>query len=146
MGAPFYSAPPSASWPPSPAPTAPRRPRPPPRRGAPLLFLQGVLLAAVTGLGILGLVRPSVVPGLPKPGSPAAYAVLAVGAAFYGVLLLRALRTFLLTRRRADVAVVVGIAWLTAALPGALLMTYHDLGWWLGPPLQLPGGGLRGLP
>ena len=44
---------------------------------------------------------------------------------FYSVLLLRALRTFLLTRRQGDLAVVVGIAWLTAAVPPALLLTYQ---------------------
>jgi HD-GYP domain-containing protein (c-di-GMP phosphodiesterase class II) len=52
---------------------------------------------------------------------------------------LRALRTYLLTRRHADLAVVIGVAWLTAALPAALLLDYQDLGWWLGHAFELAG-------
>lgn len=117
-----------------------------PRRIGVLLVLQGVLLAAIVGLGLLGLLVPSIVPGLPEPGDPWAYAFLAAGAVFYGVLLLRSLRTYLLTRRRADVAVVIGIAWLTAALPPALLMNYQELGWWLGHLFELVGIGVVGIP
>src|SRR5581483_11901615 len=76
----------------------------------------------------------------------ATIAALGVACLFYGVLLLRALRTFLLTRRRSDLAVVVGIAWLTAAVPPALLFTYLDLGWWLGHAFELLGLVLVGVP
>ena len=34
---------------------------------------------------------------------------------------------------------VVGVAWLTAALPPALLMNYTELGWWLGHGFELAG-------
>jgi len=74
----------------------------------------------------------------------AAIALFAVGLAVYGALAVRAMHTFLLTRRAADLAVVVGIAWLTAALPGALLMDYMDLGWWLGHLYELGGLAILG--
>ena len=78
--------------------------------------------------------------------TPSRWRALSVACLFYGVLLLRALRTFLLTRRRSDLAVVVGIAWLTAAVPPALLFTYLDLGWWLGHLFELVGIVLVGIP
>src|SRR5207302_1161908 len=82
---------------------------------------------------------PSVVPPVPAPASPAAVAALVVGVALYAALLLRALKTYLLTRRNADLAVIVGVAWLTAALPPAMLLNYMDLGWWLGHLFELAG-------
>ena len=110
----------------------------------PLLWLQGVLLAAITVLGFIGFLRPNLVPGVPEPGSPAAILVLAVGLAFYGVLCLRALKTFLLTRRWADLFVVVGLVWLVGALFGALVLDYTQLGWWVGHGLELAGIALVG--
>jgi putative nucleotidyltransferase with HDIG domain len=82
---------------------------------------------------------PSVVPAVPTPGSPAAIVALCVGVFLYSILVLRALKTYLLTRRVADLVVVIGVAWLTAALPPALLQNYMDLGWWLGHLFELAG-------
>jgi HD domain len=110
-----------------------------PRSMRALLALQAVSLVAVIGLGVVGMVFPNVVPAVPAPGSPAAIAALVAGVALFAVLLLRALKTYLLTRRFADMVVVIGIAWLTAALPPAMLMNYMDLGWWLGHLFELVG-------
>jgi hypothetical protein len=110
-----------------------------PRGIRPLLVLQGVLVLAIMGLGIVGMAVPSVVPSVPEPGSNPAYVALGIGVFFYTVLVLRALRTYLLTRRNADLAVVIGVGWLTAALPAALLLDYTDLGWWLGHGFELAG-------
>jgi putative nucleotidyltransferase with HDIG domain len=111
-----------------------------------LLLLQGVLVAAVVTLGLTGILVPSVVPAVPAPGSPVALGGLAVGLFFYAVLILRALKTFLLTRRGLDMVVLVGLGWLTAALPPAMLMNYTQLGWWLGHGLELLGIVLVGAP
>jgi hypothetical protein len=108
-----------------------------PRNMGPLLVLQAFLL--VTVFFLIGLAVPHVVPSVPTPGSKPAWAALVVGAALFSVLLLRALKTYLLTRRGADLVVVIGIAWLTAALPPALLMNYMQLGWWLGHLFELAG-------
>jgi putative nucleotidyltransferase with HDIG domain len=112
--------------------------RQPQRIGA-LVVFQATALVAVVGLGAVGMAIPSVVPSVPEYGSPPAVALLIVGVALFGVLLLRACKTYLLTRRAADLAVIIGIAWLTAALPPALLMDYMDLGWWLGHLYELAG-------
>ena len=59
-----------------------------------------VLIAVVVGLGLSALAWPSLLPPVPAPNSPAALALLVVGLVAYGLLALRALRTFLLTQRR----------------------------------------------
>jgi putative nucleotidyltransferase with HDIG domain len=82
---------------------------------------------------------PATVPSMPQPGSPTAVAALILGMAFYALLTLRALKTYLLTRRAADLFVVIGVAWLTAALPPALLLSFMDLGWWMGHGFELLG-------
>ncbi|MDX6407314.1 MAG: hypothetical protein QOE13_385 [Gaiellaceae bacterium] len=104
-----------------------------------LLILQGVALVGVLGLGIAGMAIPSLVPAVPEPTSAPAVIALFIGVFFYAVLIMRALKTYLLTQRLADLAVVVGVAWLAAALPPALLLNYTDLGWWLGHGFELAG-------
>jgi hypothetical protein len=110
-----------------------------PRNMGPLLALQAFAFVTVFFLGLIGMTVPKVVPSVPTPGSKPAWVALILGATFFGILLVRALKTYLLTRRAADLVVVIGIAWLTAALPPALLMNYMELGWWLGHLFELVG-------
>jgi putative nucleotidyltransferase with HDIG domain len=110
-----------------------------PRGMRALLVLQAVCVVGVVGLGIAGIAFPSLVPSVPSPASKPAFVALAVGVFFYAVLILRALKTYLLTRRNADLAVVIGLGWLTAALPAALLLNFTQLGWWLGHGFELAG-------
>jgi len=112
----------------------------------PLLILQGALLASILVLGALGMLMPTFVPAVPEPRSAPALALLGIGLGFYTLLGLRALRTFLLTRRRADLLVVVGIVWLAAAVPPAMLLHYWELGWWLGHGFELLGIVVVGIP
>jgi putative nucleotidyltransferase with HDIG domain len=113
---------------------------------APLLGLQAALMVGVVALGLAALWLPELVPSVPEPASLPALALLAVGLAFYGVLALRALHTVLLTRRRADLGVFVGLVWLAGALVPALTQTYLDLSWWLGHGLEVAGVLLVALP
>jgi putative nucleotidyltransferase with HDIG domain len=112
----------------------------------PLLVLQGVLLTIVLGLGTVALFVPSILPNVPAANSPAALALLAFGLALFGLLAMRALRTSLLTRRMADVLVVIGILWLGTSLVAALTMTPSELGWWIGHMLELDGILIVGIP
>lgn len=111
-----------------------------------LLALQGILLAGVAVLGTIGLLAPTVVPDVPEPGGALALTALGVGLVLYGFLAVRAVNTFLLTRRRADLLVVVGLAFLGASLAAALLLDYTQLGWWLGHAFELLGILLVGVP
>jgi HD domain len=117
-----------------------------PRRLKPLIAFEIGLMAGILVLGAVGMLMPAVVPSVPEPGSAIALAALAAGSAFYLLVGLRALGTFALTRRTGDLVVAIGIAWLGAALPAALLLTYQDLGWWLGHGFELVGLVLVGVP
>jgi HD-GYP domain-containing protein (c-di-GMP phosphodiesterase class II) len=111
----------------------------------PLLWLLAAGVVFIFGLGAAAIAQPGLVPPVPETRSPAAWILLSVGLAFYLVLFWRALRTFRLTQRRADLLVAVGIAWLAAALPAALLLGYRDLGWWLGHVFEIIGIAAVGL-
>jgi putative nucleotidyltransferase with HDIG domain len=112
----------------------------------PLLSLQAVLVTGILGLGAGGILAPASVPGVPETGSTAAYVVLGLGLVFYGTLAVRAGHTYLLTRRLADLAVVYGLVLLAVSLMPGLLLTYAELGWWLGHAWELIGIGLVGVP
>jgi hypothetical protein len=112
----------------------------------PVLVLQAVLVIAIVGLGVIGILEPSFVPAVPEAASTAAWIVLGFGLVFYSALAVRAARTYLLTRRMADLVVVYGLVLLAVALVPGLLMEYYELGWWLGHGWELIGIGLVGVP
>jgi putative nucleotidyltransferase with HDIG domain len=119
------------------------------RRPAAIRPLLGLLVVGVVfifALGLAALAEPGLVPPVPKPRSFLAWAVLVGGMGFYAILFWRALRTFRLTRRQSDLLVAVGIVWLAVALPAALLLTYRDLGWWLGHAFEIVGIAIVGIP
>ncbi|HEU0024641.1 MAG TPA: HD-GYP domain-containing protein, partial [Thermoleophilaceae bacterium] len=115
-----------------------------PRNVRPLLWLQGALLLLVAGLGLAGILAPSIVPSVPETRSTAAWIGLALGVLFFGILSVRAARTYLLTRRRADLIVVLGTVILCVAIVPAFIWGYWELGWWLGHGFELIGIGLVG--
>ncbi|HET7044727.1 MAG TPA: HD-GYP domain-containing protein [Gaiellaceae bacterium] len=110
-----------------------------PRRLRPLLALEAASFVVVVGLGVTAIAFPALVPPVPEASSPPALAFLGLGMAFYCLLLLRALKTYLLTRRPTDLAITIGVAWLAAALPPAMTMSWADLGWWVGHGFELAG-------
>ena len=117
-----------------------------PKSVRPLLRLQAVLLILIGALGAAGILAPELVPTVPKPSSPVAMAALAAGLVFFLALGVRAARTFLLTRRRADFAVVLGVALLGVALVPALTMDWYHLGFWIGHFFELAGVALVATP
>ncbi len=112
----------------------------------PLLGLLAGGVVLILGLGIAALLEPSLVPPVPEPRSPLALVVLVAGMSFFALLFWRALGTFRLTRRRSDLTVAVGIVWLSCALPAALLLSFTDLGWWLGHGFEIVGIAIVGIP
>jgi HD-GYP domain-containing protein (c-di-GMP phosphodiesterase class II) len=109
------------------------------RNVKPFLLVEVALLAVVVALGVTALVWPKLLPAVPEPGGRDAIMLLVVGLLTYAVVIFRALRTFLLTRRVLDLAVAVGLVWLATAVVPALLMDYTQLGWWLGHEIELDG-------
>jgi hypothetical protein len=104
-----------------------------------VLAVEGVLALAIVVFSLIGALVPSAVPGVPAPRSSAAIVLFAVGLVLYGALSVRAMNTFLLTRRAADFAVVLGIVLLACALYSALFLSYMNLGWWLGHIFEVTG-------
>ena len=104
-----------------------------------VLAVQLVLAAAIVTFSVVGALDPALVPGVPAPKSAPAIGLFALGLVVYGALALRAANTFLLTRRAADFAVVLGIVLLACSLYGALILYFMDLGWWLGHIFELAG-------
>jgi len=117
-----------------------------PRRVEPLLALQAALFVGVLACGALGLADPAIVPNVPKPASPPAIALLVAGGACLVLLVVRAVRTALLTRRTADLAVAVGCAWLGAALYANLVLGATALGFYIGHLLEIAAVALVGIP
>jgi putative nucleotidyltransferase with HDIG domain len=104
------------------------------------------LLGLVAALGALALAFPSHVPPVPSYESPLAKLLLAVGLALFAIVAQRAVRTYTLTRRRADLVVVVGIVWLGCALVPVLVLDPYTWRWWAGHALELLGVALVGVP
>jgi HD-GYP domain-containing protein (c-di-GMP phosphodiesterase class II) len=104
-----------------------------------IIAVQCTLAGAIITLSLVGALTPALVPGVPAPKSDPALALLAVGLLAYGALSVRAANTFLLTRRFADLAVVFGLVLLAASLYAALVLSYMDLGWWLGHLFEVVG-------
>jgi HD-GYP domain-containing protein (c-di-GMP phosphodiesterase class II) len=104
-----------------------------------VIALEAVLAAAILSLTLVGVLVPRVVPPVPAARSPAALLLLAIGLVLFAALAVRAANTFLLTRRVTDLAVVFGLVLLGSALYGALVLTFMDLGWWLGHLFEVVG-------
>jgi putative nucleotidyltransferase with HDIG domain len=112
----------------------------------PVLALQAGLAVAIIGLGAVGLLVPSAVPGVPVAGSGSAIALLVVGAAGFALLALRAARTYTLTRRTTDLLVSVGCVWLGWALVPQLLLGYGTWAFYFGHAMELLGIVLIAIP
>ena len=115
-------------------------------RVRPLLGLQATLALAVVALAAIGLTFPTRVPAVPKAGSDAALALVAVGLVFCLLLAHRATRTHWLTRRPADLLVAVGCMWLGVALFAQLVIGPMTLGYYAGHALELAAVGMIAIP
>jgi putative nucleotidyltransferase with HDIG domain len=111
-----------------------------------IVAVQVLLGALVLALGATALLEPALVPSVPAPGTTEAVAVLVVGAVLYLLLMGRALRTFALTHRPADLTVAIGCLWCGLALVPQLLWGYEFLGFYVGHMIELAGLGMIAVP
>ena len=102
-----------------------------------LVLLQIGVVVATFAFGTLALLDPEVIPSVPVALSPLVWWIVGANALVYGALALRALRTFQLTRRIGDLAVVAGLAWLAIAVATYLLSPVWSVGFWAGHILEL---------
>jgi HD-GYP domain-containing protein (c-di-GMP phosphodiesterase class II) len=117
-----------------------------PRHIGPLIVAQVAAAAGILALGASALAFPSIVPAVPKTGDTAAYALLAGGLSLLVVIAARAVRTWQLTRRPADLLTVAGVAWLGMALAAQMTVPYTQLAFYLGHVLELAGLVALGVP
>jgi putative nucleotidyltransferase with HDIG domain len=102
-----------------------------------LIIIQGAVFAAVMMLGLIALSMPERIPSVPQAKSPEAIALLIVGGAFLVMLIARAVRTFMLTRRAADLTVALGCAWLGSTLFANLAVGAMTVAWIIGHGLEI---------
>jgi HD-GYP domain-containing protein (c-di-GMP phosphodiesterase class II) len=102
-----------------------------------LVLLQVGVVVAVLAFGALALLDPEAIPAIPVALRPLVWWIVGVNAVIYGMLALRALRTFQLTRRLGDLAVSAGLVWLAIAVATYLLSPVFSVGFWAGHVLEL---------
>jgi HD domain-containing protein len=109
-----------------------------------VIALQVAVVLGIAVLSLVGVLAPEVVPSVPAAQSQAAWALFAVGLLMFAAVAVRAAHTYLLTRRVADLVVVMGLALLAVSLYGALVLSFTNLGWWLGHLFEVIGIALVG--
>jgi hypothetical protein len=87
-----------------------------------LLMLQLTLFVTIIGYGLFCMVFPQDIPAVPKVGSTPANVLFGIGGTCLIILIVRAVRTFRLTRRAADLTVAVGCTWLGVTLYANLIL------------------------
>ena len=102
-----------------------------------LVALQIGVVAVVLAFAALALLAPAAIPSIPVALRPLVWWIVGANALIYGVLALRALRTFQLTRRLGDLAVAAGLVWLAIAVATYLLSPVWSVGFWSGHVLEL---------
>lgn len=117
-----------------------------PRDVRALAVYQAALFVFIVDLGVIGMLFPSVVPGVPSAGTPEAIVLLVVGVLLFAVIVFRALRTFALTRRASDLVAAAGCVWLAVALFPQLVMGYATVGFYVGHGFEVAGIAMLAVP
>ncbi|MBE2315042.1 HD-GYP domain-containing protein [Solirubrobacter sp. CPCC 204708] len=112
----------------------------------PLVTLQAALFAGVLAFGVFGLLNPTVLPAVPQAKSSPALLLLFAGAFCLGLLIIRAVRTYLLTRRGADLAIALGCAWLSVTLWANLVIGPMTIGYFIGHALEICAVAMVAIP
>lgn len=112
----------------------------------PLVGLQVALFVGVLVFGLYGLLNPTVMPSVPEAKSHPAIGLLLAGGFFLVVLVARAVRTYLLTRRAADLTVALGCVWLGVTLIANLVIGPMTIGYYVGHVLEIAAVALVGVP
>lgn len=112
----------------------------------PLVGLQVALFVGVLIFGLYGLLNPTIMPSVPEAQSHPAIGLLIAGGFFLLILVVRAVRTYLLTRRGADLTVALGCVWLSITLVANLVIGPMTIGYFVGHALEIAAVALVGIP
>ena len=102
-----------------------------------LIVAQVAVFFAVLLFGLVALSMPESVPAVPKARSAPAIVLLVFGAGCLALLIARALRTYQLTRRTADITVALGCAWLGVTLYANLVAGPMTVAYYVGHALEI---------
>ena len=102
-----------------------------------LIVAQVAVFFAVLLFGVVALSMPESVPAVPKARSLPAIVLLVFGAGCLALLITRALRTYQLTRRTADITVALGCAWLGVTLYANLVAGPMTVAYYVGHALEI---------
>jgi HD-GYP domain-containing protein (c-di-GMP phosphodiesterase class II) len=111
-----------------------------------LVALQATLFTGIVALGLVGLAFPQEIPAVPQPKSTPSELLFGVGGTALLLLIARAVRTYRLTRRAADLTVALGCAWLGVTLYANLILGGGTLGFYGGHLLEIAAVALVGIP
>jgi HD-GYP domain-containing protein (c-di-GMP phosphodiesterase class II) len=100
---------------------------------------QAGAIAALVAFGAAGLLHPALIPLVPLTIEPWVYVVLFPVSLIYAWLARRALVTYHLTGRRADLAIAVGMVWLGGSIVIYLLSEVWSFSFWMAHLLELIG-------
>ena len=104
-----------------------------------ILIGQGLMVLFTLGLGAAALLSPASIPALPLKDTPAVWVVMAVTSALFLLVARHAARTYWLTRRAGDLAIVLGHVWLAVGVGVYLLSPVWSIGFWGGHLFELAG-------
>jgi len=96
-------------------------------------------IALLVTFGIVGLSHPELIPQVPVMVHPWVLVELIPTAILYALVANHALRTFRLTRRRADLWVSIGMVWLGSSIVIYLLSGVWTIGFWGAHTLEALG-------
>src|SRR3954468_22558348 len=111
-----------------------------------LVALQIALFAGILALGVTGTLFPQEIPAVPTVGSTPANVLFGLGGTCLLLLIARAVRTYRLTRRTADLTVAVGCIWLGVTLYANLVLGSGTFGFYSGHVLEILAVAFVGLP
>ncbi|MDA0163758.1 HD-GYP domain-containing protein [Solirubrobacter ginsenosidimutans] len=111
-----------------------------------LVALQVSLFVAIVAFGLFGMAFPQDIPAVPKPDSQPSDLLFGVGGTALLLLIARAVRTYRLTRRAADLTVALGCAWLGVTLYANLILGGGTLGFYAGHVLEIAAVALVSIP
>jgi HD-GYP domain-containing protein (c-di-GMP phosphodiesterase class II) len=117
-----------------------------PARVRPLMAAQIALFVGIIALGLVGMAFPQDIPAVPKPASRPSDLLFGVGGTALLILIFRAVRTYRLTSRVADLTVALGCAWLGVTLYANLILGGGTVGFYGGHLLEIAAVALVGIP
>ena len=100
---------------------------------------QIVAITALVAFGAVGLLHPELIPLVPVMVHPWVLVLLIPTAILYTLVASHALRTYRLTRRRADLWVAIGLVWLGSSIVMYLLSGVWTVGFWGAHTLEALG-------